>query len=209
MLAILVVVGFLFTFDVRAQSSDAEQEQETSDPVATTAAPQARRPSWHHQRKVAKAARRAAAEANNPNAARGATPGNHAVPATPAASGTGQSQGVQVLALSAVAKPATSALAAADLNVSFFYPSIQEGPFIVQGRVTARDASGQPFDVSPHWIATDPSMVKVSPASGSAVKILVDRAGETKLTVAAPGLSKEVRISAVYRDNSLHVQIYQ
>jgi len=49
--------------------------------------------------------------------------------------------------------------------------------------------------------------VEVSPGAGEAVKITVRDAGQSRLIVAAPGITKELSISATYASRAMHVQI--
>lgn len=80
---------------------------------------------------------------------------------------------------------------------------------IVVARAFGINAKGVPVNIRPEWIAADPEMVTVSPAPGNAVQIAVHRAGESKLTVLAAGVSKDLSISATYQDQAIHVQISQ
>jgi hypothetical protein len=96
-----------------------------------------------------------------------------------------------------------------DISVSFFYPAEQDGDFVIDGRVHGRDAQGKRVDINPTWVPANPAMLVISPSAGGAVKIRVRGAGETRLTVAAPGVSKEVRVSATPGAKSLQVQISQ
>jgi hypothetical protein len=66
----------------------------------------------------------------------------------------------------------------------------------VETRVEGIDAMGQRVRISPKWTPADPEMVEVSPSEGNPVKITVKRAGESKLIVAAQGVSKELLIKA-------------
>lgn len=118
--------------------------------------------------------------------------------------------------------------AVADLSISFqldeppragsrvadrWVPSIsgaRRGEFTLRARVEGRDANGQPVDISPEWMPADPATVEVSPAQGNAVTITVRGAGASNLTVAVPGLSKDLMISAeLDQRNALQVEISQ
>ena len=80
---------------------------------------------------------------------------------------------------------------------------------MIVARAFGISAEGQPVNIRPEWIATDPEMVTVSRAPGNAVQIAVHRAGESKLRVQAAGVSKDLSISATYEGQVMHVQISQ
>lgn len=88
---------------------------------------------------------------------------------------------------------------------------MQEGKeATVEAKVEAVDAKGQPVHTSPTWTAADPAMVVVSPISPGAtdhVRITVTRAGESELTVAADGVSKELLIKATSVANGRGMQV--
>ncbi len=79
----------------------------------------------------------------------------------------------------------------------------------VEVRAQVIDAKGKPTNISPEWMPSDPEMVTVSPSQGDQVKITVKRAGESKLKVAAQGISKELVIKAKYQNNAMQVEISQ
>jgi len=83
----------------------------------------------------------------------------------------------------------------------------------IDAKVTALDGRGAPVRIEPTWAATDPSMVTVAPVSpGKAdhLMITVKHVGETKLTISALGVSKELRIKATSTDSpALRVTISQ
>ena len=88
------------------------------------------------------------------------------------------------------------------------YAGVQEGAeFVVEAKARGLDASGKATTISPAWVASDPNMVEVSPGAGEAVKITVRDAGQSRLIVAAPGITKELSISATYASRAMHVQI--
>ncbi len=83
------------------------------------------------------------------------------------------------------------------------------GQDTVEVKVVGIDAQGRPVRVDPEWVPSDSEMVMVSPNRGNAVSIVVKRAGESKVQLTAEGVSKELAIKAVYRDNALRVEITQ
>lgn len=89
------------------------------------------------------------------------------------------------------------------------YSGVQEGELTVEARVQARNGKGQAVDIRPEWTPADPSTVVVSPAEGNAVKITVRGSGESNLTVAGPGFSKDLWISAKYQGSAIEVRISQ
>ena len=80
---------------------------------------------------------------------------------------------------------------------------------IVVARAFGINARGVPVSIRPEWIPADPEMVTVSTAPGNAVQIAVHRAGESKLTVLAAGVSRDLSISATYEGQVIHVQVSQ
>jgi len=84
----------------------------------------------------------------------------------------------------------------------------QEGnEYTLEARAQGIDARGQRIAVDPEWIPSDPDMVVLSPARGDAVRITVKRAGESTLTLAARGISRELRIKATSTGNAMQVEI--
>src|SRR2546426_2924563 len=79
----------------------------------------------------------------------------------------------------------------------------------VEARAKVIDAKGQPTKTSPEWIPSDPEMVTVSPSQGYQVKIIVHRAGESKLKVAAQGFYNELVVKAKYVGKAIQVEITQ
>ena len=79
----------------------------------------------------------------------------------------------------------------------------------VEARAQGIDAKGRPVRINPRWTPSDPEMVTVSPSEGDAVKIKVNRAGQSSLQVTAQGVSKELSIKAAYRGTFIQVEIAQ
>ena len=132
----------------------------------------------------------------------------------------------QAIVAPVVVPAAAPTVARVDVNVSFkvephfaqnslpdaWLPSCsgaQEGEFTVVARVQARDAQGQPVPIRPEWKPADLVMVSVAPAGGDTVTITVRGAGESNLTVAGQGFSKDLWISAVRQGKAMHVEIFQ
>jgi FKBP-type peptidyl-prolyl cis-trans isomerase FklB len=68
----------------------------------------------------------------------------------------------------------------------------------VEVRAAGVGPGGKPTKINPEWSASDPEMVTVSPSQGDDVKVVVHKAGESKLKIMYQGLSKELVIRAKY-----------
>jgi FKBP-type peptidyl-prolyl cis-trans isomerase FklB len=69
--------------------------------------------------------------------------------------------------------------------------------------------NGAPVRTAVEWTPTDPGMISVVPGENSQVKITVHHAGESKLTVASDGVSKQLLVKAKYVGNATQVEISQ
>jgi hypothetical protein len=79
-----------------------------------------------------------------------------------------------------------------------------------EAKAEGLSGSGKITGIVPRWTSADPEMVVVSPTDGNAVKISVKRPGESKVTVASRGISKELTVRAKHADgNSIQVEINQ
>ena len=88
------------------------------------------------------------------------------------------------------------------------FTGVQEGKEVmVEARVEGLDAKGNPIDIHPTWIPSDPDMVTVSPGQGKEVKITVRRTGQSSLKVVSPGFSRELIIKATDQGNAIKVEI--
>ena len=88
------------------------------------------------------------------------------------------------------------------------YTRVGEGKTCtVEARAQGLDANGRSVPLSPKWSSADPDMVTVTPSEGKEVKILVQHAGESSLSVTADGVSTELTIKAAYRNDILQVDI--
>jgi hypothetical protein len=92
-----------------------------------------------------------------------------------------------------------------------FTSAVQEGKeATIDAIVKGLDSRGAPLRIGPSWTAEDPSMVAVSPVSPGEidhVQITVKHVGETKLTIAASGSSKVLRIKATSAANNRGLQV--
>lgn len=79
----------------------------------------------------------------------------------------------------------------------------------VQARAQGFDARGRKWKISPEWIPSDPEMVTVSPARGSAVTIVVRRPGESNVTVKYGETSKKLTFRTVPLAEAWRVDISQ
>jgi hypothetical protein len=69
--------------------------------------------------------------------------------------------------------------------------------------------NGAPVRAPVEWTPADPGMISVVPGENSQVKITVHHAGESKLTVASNGVSKQLLVKAKYVGNATQVEISQ
>jgi FKBP-type peptidyl-prolyl cis-trans isomerase FklB len=69
--------------------------------------------------------------------------------------------------------------------------------------------NGAPVRTAVEWTPADPGMISVVPGENSQVKITVHHAGESKLTVASSGVSKQLLVKAKYVGNATQVEISQ
>ena len=130
-----------------------------------------------------------------------------------------------------VAAPLTAAapvIAVTDIKVSFkLDPRLSGGSYggerwvssplytgasgqdVVSARAVATSAKGQALGLSPDWVSTDTSVAAVFPVHGNVVEIKVLRAGQSKLTVTAGGVAKEILVSVTMQGKVLQLQISQ
>jgi len=69
--------------------------------------------------------------------------------------------------------------------------------------------NGAPVRAAVEWTPADPEMISVAPGENSQVKITVHHAGESKLTVASNGVSKQLLVKAKHVGNATQVEISQ
>jgi FKBP-type peptidyl-prolyl cis-trans isomerase len=79
----------------------------------------------------------------------------------------------------------------------------------VDVRVRGVDAHGKPLSIVPQWTATDPDKVTVAPGQKDEFTISVTGPGETRLRVAAQGVSKELVVTGRSLNNGILVEITQ
>jgi len=88
------------------------------------------------------------------------------------------------------------------------FTSVREGKQItINIRAQGMDARGKSRKVSAEWMPSDPTMITVSPSRGREVEITVLHAGQSSLKATSQGVSRELSIKAVYRDNAIQVEI--
>jgi FKBP-type peptidyl-prolyl cis-trans isomerase len=75
----------------------------------------------------------------------------------------------------------------------------------VEVRAEGVDAAGRKTKINPHWTASDPAMVAVTPSQGNDVTIKVLRAGESTLKISDQGFSMELVVKAQYVGNNFIV----
>jgi FKBP-type peptidyl-prolyl cis-trans isomerase len=79
----------------------------------------------------------------------------------------------------------------------------------VEAKVDGVTKSGAQVNAAAQWIPADPEMVTVATGENSQVKIMVHHAGESKVTVASNGVSKQLLVKAKYVANATQVEISQ
>ena len=79
----------------------------------------------------------------------------------------------------------------------------------VEAKADGVAKSGAPVHATVEWKPADPEMITVASGENSQVKITVHHAGESKLTVAANGVSKQLLVKAKYVGNATQVEISQ
>jgi len=96
---------------------------------------------------------------------------------------------------------------------TFSSPAQEGKEAVVEARVQGINDQGKQVKINPEWSASDPDMVAVSPIPGQdgQFRITAKRAGESKLKVAAQGISKElvVKVKSVNKGIALQVEITQ
>lgn len=83
------------------------------------------------------------------------------------------------------------------------------GQETIEARAQGFLTGGRPVEITPKWVTSDAEMVGVEPERGSAVTINVKRAGRSRLRVSSNGLSKELILEAVSKNDLLQVEITQ
>jgi FKBP-type peptidyl-prolyl cis-trans isomerase FklB len=79
----------------------------------------------------------------------------------------------------------------------------------VEARAQGVDAKGQLSAISAKWIASDPTMVKVSPSQGNEVRIVVKRAGQSRVKVVSGGVSQILAVQSRYQGKFIQIAITQ
>lgn len=79
-----------------------------------------------------------------------------------------------------------------------------------QGTTCTIEAKALDLD-NAKWTATDPAMVSITPGKGGNMKIVVQRAGESRIHINSQGLvkEKELTVKAEFRNHVLQVEISQ
>lgn len=79
----------------------------------------------------------------------------------------------------------------------------------VQARAEGMDTKGRVSVIGAKWIPSDPTMVKVSPGEGNEVRIVVKRAGQSRIKVVAGGASQELAVQSRYQNKFIQIAITQ
>lgn len=90
-----------------------------------------------------------------------------------------------------------------------FTPARQGKTATVEAATDGLNGSGKRVRIDPEWIPADPGMVEITSGVGDAVWITVKRPGQSRLTVAAQGITKELVIKAVKQGDAIAVEIAQ
>ena len=95
------------------------------------------------------------------------------------------------------------------LSPPTFTSGAQEGSTAaVDVKVQGVDARGRVVAVTPEWTPADPEMVSVT-GEGDRFRIIAKRAGESKLRVAAQGVSMDLVVKAKNLGKAMQVEIHQ
>jgi FKBP-type peptidyl-prolyl cis-trans isomerase FklB len=79
----------------------------------------------------------------------------------------------------------------------------------VEARAQGVDAKGGLSAVSARWIASDPTMVNVSPSQGNEVRLVVRRAGQSTVKVVSGRVSQVLAVQSSHRGKFIQVAITQ
>jgi FKBP-type peptidyl-prolyl cis-trans isomerase FklB len=79
----------------------------------------------------------------------------------------------------------------------------------IEARAQGFDAGGRLSAISARWTASDTTMVKVSPSEGNEVRIVVRRAGRSRVTVVSGGASQVLEVRSRYQGQFIQVEITQ
>ena len=98
------------------------------------------------------------------------------------------------------------------LAPSTFSSGIQSGRrAVIRVRVRGIDATGKPVLIQPAWTSTNDGMIQVAASEPSGdpdeVQIIVSGWGESRLTVAARGASKDLLVKSQSIGNGLGTQV--
>jgi hypothetical protein len=95
------------------------------------------------------------------------------------------------------------------VSPSTFSAPPQAKTAVVRASVKGIDTGGKRVAIAPRWTPADPRMVQVTKGGGGEARITVKRPGESKLTVAFEGITKELLVKASKQGGALAVQISQ
>ena len=79
----------------------------------------------------------------------------------------------------------------------------------MEARVDGVASNGSSVDTTAEWKPADPEMITVAPGEKNQVKIVVHHLGESKLTVASNGVSKQLVVKAKSVGSGTQVEISQ
>ncbi len=81
--------------------------------------------------------------------------------------------------------------------------------YTLEARINGIDTMGRNVPIRPEWILSDPEMVSLLSTSVNTVRITVKHAGESHLTLASNGCSKDLLIKATQDGSAMQVEIIQ
>lgn len=88
-----------------------------------------------------------------------------------------------------------------------FSSTPQAGEAVLEARASAVDSTGSSASTEVQWTPADPKMLTVTPGSDGQVKLVVHHVGETRVTVASAGVSKQLIVKAKHVGKSMQVEI--
>jgi hypothetical protein len=77
----------------------------------------------------------------------------------------------------------------------------------VEARTEGVAQNGVPVSAAAEWKPADPKMITIAQGEGDQVKLTVHYPGQSRVTVAANGVSKELLVKATYVGDATQVEI--
>jgi hypothetical protein len=83
------------------------------------------------------------------------------------------------------------------------------GGLTIEARAAGLDLRRKQVFIDPSWAVADPEVLTVTPAAGNAVRININKVGQSELVISADGVSKTMVVTCVQKDGSWRVDISQ